>query len=197
MVWVATRSAFSISPATQTALAQRGQAVPTQRVVPTTAPSASPSTAPSTETSVPGGTILDTLPAPVSSAVPTAQPLPPTDLPATPNIGPEQFVRQYFELINQRQYTESWSLLSDTFKQKFHCCAPGGGYAFEPYVTWNDSIERIEVVKVRIISQSASQASVLATFKYFYKDGRVVNDSARLDLAKDAEGNWLIEDQSG
>ena len=145
--------------------------------------------------SIAGPAALTQTPLPQGGA-PTPPPRP-TDPPANLGQQPEQFVRGYFELINLRRYDQSWQVLSDAFKQKFHCCNRDGSYAFEPYANWNDSIRRIDVLEVRVLEQDGARASLLVALRYTYQDGRVVNDNVRLELASDGRGSWLINDQGG
>jgi len=53
-----------------------------------------------------------------------------------PGPPPEQFIRTYYQAINQRQYTQTWAMLSTQFKKTRLCCDPEGNYQFNRYTAW-------------------------------------------------------------
>ena len=132
-----------------------------------------------------------------SDTAPTAPPptptiyLPPPIIePTRPQAAmePDEFIRAYYDAINRRDYSLSWSMLSTNFKNKHNA----SGY--DPYVAWWDSIERVEVLSAQIQDQSEDTAILLVELRYTYKTGRVVDDNASFQLIQSSwEYGWLID----
>jgi hypothetical protein len=128
-------------------------------------------------------------------------PLQPTSLPlptqiAVPALAPDQAVRSYYQLVSQQRYDITWAMLTDTFKQKFNCCAPN--YNYTDYVNWWNSVNYVDFGDVRTVSQSGDRAVVYAEV-YF-----VMNTGARSSVDRDpyialvydpAMGNWRFDDK--
>jgi hypothetical protein len=72
-----------------------------------------------------------------------------------------------------------------------------GNFDITPYVNWFNTIDRIEIIRTAIESQSANQARVYLLGKFYFKDGRVVEDQEIFHLVSDGQGSWLINDQGG
>ena len=87
-----------------------------------------------------------------------------------PNSTPDQAVKDYYTLVSQGRYDLGWSMLTDTFKQKFNCCAPN--YNYTDYVKWWDSVNIVEFGNVKTVSQNGDHAVVYAEFYYLMNDGR-------------------------
>jgi len=126
------------------------------------------------------------------------KPLPPTvvNQPETQYTAPDQFIRDYYADINDRQYTETWLLLSDDFKTKYNCCNRDGSYKYNSYTRWWNSIKKVEVRSARIRRQNSNKATIIAKLRYTKKRGnRVVYQKHRFELVFDREtNNWLIDD---
>ena len=134
-------------------------------------------------------TVTPGLLAPTASAsIPTA---------VLSSISPEQAVRDYYALINQRQYKITWSRLSDHFKDKFNCCTPEGYYDFDEYVRWWDSVARVDIGETRIIEQSGSTATVFAQLSYLMHSGNRITDyKPYIQLVLDPTTHtWLFYDK--
>jgi len=112
-------------------------------------------------------------------------------------ISPEQAIRDYYQLINDRQYHVAWARLSTHFKDKFNCCNPDGSYKYKEYVNWWDSVARVDVGEVMVIEQSDGTATVIVQLWYSLKDGRTIYDTEpRIQLVRDATTrNWLFYDK--
>lgn len=116
---------------------------------------------------------------------------------ATPIIGridPGQFIRNYYNGINNREYEKTWSMLSDHFKQEHHCCNPDGTYQIEPYIEWWNTVRKIDVISVQEISSNENSANVAIWLRFYYKDGRVVEANYKYGLISNPNSNsWLID----
>ena len=139
---------------------------------------------------------------PTALPTPTMLPPPPTVLFSLPTqiavliSAPDQAVRTYYQLVSQKRYDLTWSLLTDAFKQKFNCCAPN--YNYSDYVSWWDSVNHVEFGDVRTVSQSGERAVVYTELYY------VMNTSARSSLVGDpyielvydsTTDNWRFNDK--
>lgn len=115
----------------------------------------------------------------------------------TQYIAPDQFIRDYYAGINDRQYTKTWSLLSEDFKTKHNCCNRDGSYKYKSYTRWWNSIKRVDVRTAQIRRKNSKKATVIAKLRYTKKRGnRVVYQKHRFELVFDHEiNNWLIDDQ--
>lgn len=148
-----------------------------------------------------------------TSAAPTLTPLPafPTRTPiaapttftlatVTQNTGariaPDQAVREYFNLVSQQRYDVTWNLLTDGFKQKFNCCAPG--YDYTGYTGWWNSVDRVEFGTVNTVSQSGDRAVVYAELYFVMNDGQRsgVDSNPYIELSFDPFLNvWRFVDK--
>jgi hypothetical protein len=109
---------------------------------------------------------------------------------------PDQAVKDYYTLVSQGRYDLGWSMLTDTFKQKFNCCAPN--YNYTGYVQWWDSVNTVEFGNVKTVSQTGDRAIVYAELYYVMNDGRrssAVNDPY-IALVYDSTLNmWRFDDK--
>ncbi len=113
-----------------------------------------------------------------------------------PNIGfrcamaapPEQFIRDYFDAINEHEYDRAWNMLSDNFKQKRH------NNEFEGYRGFWETVSSVSVESVVITSQTPSVAKVMSTLRFSYTDGRIGSYEIAFDLILDSvAGVWRID----
>lgn len=129
--------------------------------------------------------------------------LPPPPIAVSTSIGavttsttPDQAVRTYYALVSSGRYDLSWAQLTDTFKQKFNCCAPA--YNYTDYVAWWDTVNTIELNEVTIISQNGNRAVVYVQMIYLMNNGQhssVINDPY-IELVYDsALATWRFEDK--
>ncbi|MEP7292425.1 MAG: hypothetical protein ABI835_11615 [Chloroflexota bacterium] len=112
-----------------------------------------------------------------------------------PRSAPDQAVRTYYDLVSQQRYDVSWPMLTDSFKQRFNCCAPN--YNYTGYVDWWNSVDRVEFGDVRTVSQSGDRAVVYAELYWVMNNGQRsgMSGSPYIELVYDtAMGNWRIED---
>ena len=97
---------------------------------------------------------------------------------------PEQAIEEYYQLINQRKYPNSWELLTLNFKEK-----PG---SYDSYIEWWQKVEQITISSVKLIEKNNSEAVVNTELKYLMKDGREINDPSEIKLILNSDGQWLI-----
>jgi hypothetical protein len=137
-------------------------------------PSPVAATAQSTRTPIPFGTQQIQL-TPVGSAATLAPPPLPLAIPSqigtvNASVTPDQAVKDYYSAVSQGRYDLGWSMLTDSFKQKFNCCAPN--YNYTDYVKWWDSVDTVEIRNVKTVSQTGDHAVVYVEFAYVMNDGR-------------------------
>jgi len=108
---------------------------------------------------------------------------------------PEEAVRNYYLLVSQQRYDESWPLLTDHFKQNFNCCAPN--YDYSGYTSWWDSVDQVQFGEVRTVSQTGDRAVVYAELFYVMNTGERSSSDANpyIHLVYDA-GTWHFDDKN-
>jgi len=116
----------------------------------------------------------------------------PTEAPVSP---PERLVRDYFQAINNREYEQSWQMLTPNFKDIRHCCDSEGNYEFQPYVDWWDKFERVEIVSTSVEYQSSEEATVTTRLRYHrVADASVTTAVSAFKLVWEND-RWFIDDQ--
>lgn len=114
---------------------------------------------------------------------------------AVPPSAPDQAVRNYYTLVSQQRYDLTWQLLTDSFKQRFNCCAPN--YNYTGYVAWWDSVNYVDFGDVRTISQNGDRAVVYAELYWVMNTGvrSGMSGNPYIELVYDpAMGSWRIDD---
>jgi type II secretory pathway pseudopilin PulG len=99
---------------------------------------------------------------------------------------PVEFVREHYEILNQRQYEVAWNRLHPIFQNE------AGSYS--EYVRWWDSVSRIEIGKVSVVRETDTITVVNAELSYVMKRGDVVKDTKpNLSLIGDGSAaGWKI-----
>lgn len=111
----------------------------------------------------------------------------PTETPAL-SIEPEQFIRNYYDLINNREYDKAWDMLSLGFQRRN---VPAG---FEGYKQFWDDVLRVEVQNVHITGREGIDVLVSVALKYTAKFGTESTDTPTFRLTPDATGrSWLFD----
>lgn len=113
-----------------------------------------------------------------------------------PASAPDEAVKTYYQLASDQRYNLSWSLLTDTFKQKYNCCAPN--YNYTDYVSWWDSVNYVDFGDVHTVSQSGDRAVVYAEMYYVMNSGArssVVGDPYFELVYDPALGAWRFNDK--
>lgn len=178
------------APPTAIALAPRATAVvpPTRPVVyPTSRPTATPvqPTSAPTEAAEATSTQPETGPyAAQRSGIPAAT--------ATEagSPAPDQAVRDYYALINARQYDQAWGRLTDKFK----CCAASAPLTRTDYDAWWDKVAQVIVGQVTVAEEGSSSATVHANLRYQLKAGNTLSDVSYIHLVRDpATLGWMID----
>lgn len=121
--------------------------------------------------------------------VPLYSPVPP--LPAASTWDPyyaDQFIYYYFQHINNRDYTTTWSLLTDAFKAAVNPDGYGGYTAF-----WN-TVQRVDVHYVYLNYFDGYFANVSVDMTYNYYNGTVVRTVVPFRLAYNVSRvTWMFD----
>jgi serine/threonine-protein kinase len=113
---------------------------------------------------------------------------PPSQVSSKPS--PEIAVRDYYTMINSRNYQTGWNKLSAKFKREY------SENSYSSYAGWWEKVERVDIREVTLVEPGGDSAVVDAAIAYRMKDGRVVPDSIRIQLVWDARtGSWLFDDR--
>jgi hypothetical protein len=137
-----------------------------------------------------------------TAAAPTPLPALNATLPVTPTQNttvrppPDQAVRSYYQLVSQERYDLTWPQLTDTFKQKFNCCAPNYDYA--GYVNWWNSVNVVDFGTVSTVSQDTNRAVVYAELYFVMNTGArsSMDSNPYFELTYDSvSGAWRINDK--
>ncbi|MDM8557872.1 hypothetical protein [Candidatus Parabeggiatoa sp. HSG14] len=113
------------------------------------------------------------------------------------SIEPGQFIQDYYTAISNQQYEKTWLMLSNHFKDQFHCCHSDGSYKWDSYLKWWNSIQKVETLSVKVKVSNEDSNIVRAKLRYFFKKkGRVVDDAHTFKLVADTENGWLIDEQN-
>jgi hypothetical protein len=104
---------------------------------------------------------------------------------------PKQFVRDYLDLLINRRYQEAWSELSPRFKDNY---ATNGSGGYEKYVTFWDTVDKVEITLIEIRSQSDYEVYVYTEISYYYKGGYKTTGHTTYKLVKDSsKSSWLFD----
>jgi len=115
----------------------------------------------------------------------------PTAIPTRVRTSPEEFVNYYYNSINKRDYELTWSLLSQDFRERMHNSSQGG---YQGYVEFWNTIDRVVVTGVDIISVNETSAIIIVNAIYYYKSGATTNSHQRFQLIYDkVQGSWLFD----
>jgi len=107
-----------------------------------------------------------------------------------PNMGPEEFIRFYYDSINKRNYVLTWSLLTPGFISLANPPSQGG---YQGYVGWWNTVDHVDVTGVNIIEQDKNTAIVEVRATYHYGNGNTTQSHQRFDLILDSSrGTWLF-----
>jgi len=105
-------------------------------------------------------------------------------------------LRAYYDALNARLYTQTWSQLSPQFKQTHFCCASDGSFQFERYRSWWEQVARVEVLDIHVQERQPAEVIVQATVRYVMRRGTVTEEQHQFRLvAEPATQRWLIAAQ--
>ena len=131
-----------------------------------------------------GTIVAQTLTAYPATATPTVTPT------ATPPQSPQDFIDNYFNAINARAYTLTWSLLSDRFKDVLHSDSQGG---YQVYVDFWDSVRQASVLGVEQACQG-DPCQVNVTLQLDFTNGQSDTSIYPYTLTYDPTRNtWLFD----
>ena len=101
-----------------------------------------------------------------------------------------QAVRDYYSMLNRREYNKTWGLLSPGFKRKH------SKNSFYEYKTWWNKVDRIVIGQREQVSQGENQAVVEISLTYHLKDGRTREDYNKIFylVFKENTNSWILDD---
>ena len=103
---------------------------------------------------------------------------------------PQEFITSYFDGINSRNYTLTWTLLSDRFKNTLNGPAQGG---YQGYVDFWNTIQKVTVLDVSPTCQGDACA-VNVTLRLDYYNGQFDTSIYPYTLSYDHGRNtWLFD----
>ncbi|NES82356.1 MAG: hypothetical protein F6K10_13650, partial [Moorea sp. SIO2B7] len=118
--------------------------------------------------------------------------MPPKLIPSTVSRpSAEQALINYYQRLNQDQYSTAWNILSPEFRDnpKLH---PKG---YNSYTDWWTKVEQVEILSTKLVSVKLQQATVDTQLEYQLKSGRVINQSLRFYFVwDDASSSWLVDE---
>ncbi|CAN1211772.1 serine/threonine protein kinase [Tumidithrix helvetica PCC 7403] len=104
---------------------------------------------------------------------------------AVAGISPEQGVRDYYGLINERKYDLAWKRLSPKFQVN---TAKGN----DSFLDWWKQIDKVSIDKIRLVNQTSNSAIVDADLAYYKKSG-VFPETLRITMTWDEPTNtWIF-----
>jgi serine/threonine-protein kinase len=104
---------------------------------------------------------------------------------------PSQAVINYYQTINNRNYTNSWNQLSQNFQRN------KSNSNYSEYIDWWNKVQRVEIEQAKTVSTASNTATVEARMKYYLKTGRIIDDAQRFKLVWNAtQQNWNFDDSS-
>lgn len=146
-----------------------------------------------------------TLPPPTNTSSPTNTPPPPSPViiyiyptvvvpAAIPTCSPiyaDQFICYYYQRINARDYTTTWSLLTDAFKAVVNPESSGG---YTGYVNFWNTVQRVDIFSVNITSLAGNFATVTVGMVYNYMNGTAVSTFQPFQLFYDGwRSTWMFD----
>jgi hypothetical protein len=102
-------------------------------------------------------------------------------------ISPQDFMREQYQILNDRKYDEAWSRITDNFK---NVCPQ---ISKRDYIEFWNSKDRVDVVDMGILGMPSGKPVVEVVLR-FHTDGRVSEETLAFQLIKSQDGgSWLIE----
>jgi hypothetical protein len=126
---------------------------------------------------------------PATQAPGVAATLPAQALTSTLSPAAEDFIREYFQLIGQRAYTQTWAMLSTHYRQLHN---PTG---YQPYVDFWNTVQSVDVVTIQPVTQNQQSARLLVQLAFYFTNGKPSIQVITFNLVADtASDSWLIDD---
>ncbi|MCY7331567.1 MAG: serine/threonine protein kinase [Pseudanabaena sp. CAN_BIN31] len=143
----------------------------------------------------------DLSPTPTPTATPTKTPTPTPSPTATPSPtptpsptkqakpSPEDFVRDYYSLVNAQQLTAAWQNLTPKFQRD-------GANGINEFTDWWKSVDQVSVNRVRIVE--IKNDSAIVDVEVNYKQGKKISsDTLRMSLVwNETAKQWQINETS-
>lgn len=126
------------------------------------------------------------------SASPTPTPLPTVTPTAKPKPSPEQFVKDYYNLVNDRQFQTAWKNLTP----KFQSDRAQGYQVFTEF--WN-TIDKVSVTGSRLVEITGDSAIIDVDITYRkidkYKNKAIIPETLRMKLIwNESLGQWQVNE---
>jgi len=102
------------------------------------------------------------------------------------NTSPEQFIRNYYSNINNRNYSEAYNDLSSEFK--------GFSGNYKSYQEWWNKVAEVEILRVEILQQTDQSAFLKVELQYLMKDQRLISDKKPFFylIWDNSNSKWLL-----
>jgi hypothetical protein len=102
---------------------------------------------------------------------------------------PEEFLRQYFQLIEQRAYPQTWALLTTHYRQAHNSTG------YQPYVDFWNTVSTVSITNPQTVSQNQQSAQLKAQVSFIFTNGKSSTQTITFSLVADAaSASWLIDD---
>lgn len=134
-------------------------------------------------------TSLQKSPSPTHNTTTASLPLSQAAVTSAPNRpAADEFVKNYYLALKNRNYSDTWSKLSP----KFQSLSTDG---YSDYLQWWNSVSDITVGNIHLVNQSSDAAIVDAELYYVMNTGKAFEDSKkRIYLVwSDPKNSWLFE----
>jgi serine/threonine-protein kinase len=129
-------------------------------------------------------------PTPTPSSTPSSTPTPtptPTKTKAPAKPSPEQAIRDYFNLINDRNFQNAWRNLTQKFQRD-----RAGGYT--TFTDWWRTVDKVSINGARLVESKENSAIVDIDLTY-QKGKAIFPETLRMSLVwNEASGQWQINE---
>ncbi len=103
---------------------------------------------------------------------------------------PEEFISLYFNAINSRNYSLTWSLLTDRFQKNFNGASKNN---FQAYADFWNTVNQVTVIDVHDVCQG-DLCAVSATLQMNYSNGQLTTATYPYTLVYDHTRNtWMLD----
>lgn len=104
------------------------------------------------------------------------------------DTSPEQFIRNYYQLVNDCEYDKAWTMLSKKFKNNKN-------YDLDYKQWWGKNVTQVMIVALEITEKSTTTIKAKTDLRYFMKNGKIVDErNLYIQLVRGStEDDWLID----
>ena len=104
-------------------------------------------------------------------------------------LSPSQSVINYYNTINNRDYTTSWNQLTAKFQRE------KSNNTYSEYTNWWNQVQRVEIETAKTITSTSNTATVEVKLEYQMKSRRVIPNVLRFQLVwNQVQKNWNFDD---